>query len=74
MGITASQVARVVINGQWYTVRGGTFSVVELGFDDAEGNPMHPPSGVLGYRFVGEAGDIYTGPLSAIELVKVIET
>lgn len=73
MTIPARQVARVVIGGEWLTVEAGSFEVIELGFDDDDGKRLHPPSGLLGYRFRTENRDTYIGPLSAIQLYKLVD-
>lgn len=72
MAVEAKRVSKVIINGQWISVRFGTFEVTEYAFTD-EGQQMHPPIQTLAYRFLTENGDEYYGPLSAIELIKIID-
>ena len=73
MSVRTRSIGKVIINGNWYTVQPGTFEIIELGFEDDDGNPLHPPFGQYGYRFRTENRDEYVGPLSAIELYKLID-
>jgi hypothetical protein len=74
MSIRSKRIAKVIISGQWYTVKLDTFEVVEMEFTDDDGNPLHPdPLETRAYRFTNDNGDNYYGPLSSIELYKLID-
>jgi len=73
MAIPLDRVSRVIINGEWYSVEMGTFRIEELAFVDDEGLLTHPPIDHLAYHFETPNRDEYYGPLSAIDLIKVIE-
>jgi hypothetical protein len=72
MSVETKRVAKVIVNGQWITVRHNTFQVTEYAFT-VDGAVCHPPIQTLAYRFTSETGDEYYGPLSALELIKVID-
>lgn len=74
MSIPLQRVSRVVIAGEWYSVELGTFEVVEMEFLDESGQPTHDPIGVKAYRFETPNRDTYYGPLSAISLIKLLDT
>lgn len=74
MSIRARQITKVIIGGQWFTVFLGSFEVVDMEFLDEDGNPLHTDEiGVKAYHFRSENKDEYYGPLSAIELFKLID-
>jgi hypothetical protein len=74
MSIPAKRIGKVIIGGQWFTVKLDTFEIVEMEFTDADGNPVHNfPLDVPAYKFVNDNGDVYYGPLSTIELYKLID-
>jgi hypothetical protein len=71
MSVPLNRITRVVIFNEWFTVRLGSFEVVDLSFDDPGGNPTHPPLGIPGYHFFNDNSDEYFGPLSEISLYKL---
>jgi hypothetical protein len=71
MSVPLHRINRVVIFHEWFTVKLGTFEVVELSFDDEGGNPTHPPLGLPAYHFFNDNNDEYFGPLSQIQLIKL---
>jgi hypothetical protein len=74
MSIRAKRISKVIISGQWFTVKLDTFEVVEMEFTDDAGNPVHTESlDTRAYRFQNENGDTYYGPLNSIELYKLID-
>ncbi len=73
MSIELARIFRVIINGEWYTVERGTFEVVEMAFVDEIDQPTHAPTDVLAYHFLTPNRDEYWGPLSAIELIKLMD-
>jgi hypothetical protein len=74
MSIRAKRISKVIIAGQWYTVKLDTFEVLEMEFTDEEGHPIHAdPLETLAYRFKNDNGDLYYGPLANIELYKLID-
>ena len=73
MSIPARRVSRVVIAGEWYDVALGTFEIVEMEFTEDDGTPVHDPLDVRAYRFTTQNRDEYYGPLSAIDLVKLVD-
>ena len=72
MSIHAQRVSRVVIAGEWYEVELGSFEVVEMEFTEDDGTPTHDPIDVKAYRFTTPNRDDYYGPLSAIDLFKLV--
>lgn len=74
MSINAKRISKVIIAGDWFTVTVGTFQVVEMEFLDESGSPMHQePLGAMAYTFMTDNKDVYYGPLSAIELFKLVD-
>jgi hypothetical protein len=74
MSIRAKTISKVIIAGQWYTVKLGTFEIVEMEFTDEDGNPVHgEPLETRAYRFKNDNGDHYYGPLACVELFKLID-
>jgi uncharacterized protein (UPF0305 family) len=74
MSARVKRVAKVIIGGQWYTVRVGSLQIVDMEFTDDDGNPVHAePLDTPGYTFVTENGDEYYGPLSSIDLFKLVD-
>jgi hypothetical protein len=73
MSIPAQRVSRVVIAGEWYEVEIGTFEVVEMEFTEPDGSPTHEPLDVKAYRFTTPNRDDYYGPLSSIDLFKLVQ-
>jgi hypothetical protein len=73
MSVPADRVSRVVIAGEWFSVELGTFEVLDLEFLDEQGEPLHDPVPDKAYRFTTPDQDTYYGPLSAIQLVKILE-
>jgi hypothetical protein len=74
MSIPVKRISRVIIAGQWYSVEIGQFEVVEMEFTDDEGQPVHAePLDKPAYRFVNDNGDLYYGPLSSIQLYKLMD-
>jgi len=74
MSIPVKRISRVIIAGQWYSVEIGQFEVVEMEFTDDEGQPVHAePLDTPAYRFVNDNGDLYYGPLSSIQLYKLMD-
>jgi len=72
MSIPANRVSRVVIAGEWYEVELGTFEIVEMEFTEEDGTPIHDPIDTKAYRFSTPNRDDYYGPLSAIDLFKLV--
>ena len=74
MSIPSKRIGKVIIGGQWFNVALDTFEILEMEFTDDGGNPVHNfPLDVTAYKFVNDNGDVYYGPLSAIELYKLID-
>jgi len=74
MSVRARRIAKVIIAGQWYTVKLGTFEVLEMELTDDDANPLHAePLEMRAYHFRTDNGDEYYGPLAAIELFKLID-
>lgn len=73
MSIPAHRVSRVVIAGEWYSVELGTFQVEDFQLSDEQGSPVHEPIGLKAYRFTTPNRDEYYGPLTAIDLIKLID-
>jgi hypothetical protein len=74
MSARIKRVAKVIIGGQWYTVRVGTLEITEMEFIDEDGNSvLAEPLETPGYHFVTENGDEYYGPLSSIDLFKLVD-
>jgi hypothetical protein len=74
MSIHAKRIVKVIIAGEWFTVKLDTFEVVEMEFTDDGGNPLHSEAlDVRAYRFQNDNGDEYYGPLDAITLYKLID-
>jgi hypothetical protein len=73
MSVPVHRVSRVVIAGEWYEVELGTFEVVEMEFTEEDGTPTHAPLDIRAYRFMTPNRDDYYGPLSAIDLIKLVE-
>jgi hypothetical protein len=74
MSIRSKRISKVIIAGQWYTVKLDSFEVVDMEFTDDDGNPLHgEPLDTRAYRFKNDNGDLYYGPLASIELYKLID-
>lgn len=73
MSIPARRVSRVVIAGEWYEVELGSFEVVEMEFTEDDGVPQHAPIDAKAYKFSTPNRDDYYGPLSAIDLFKLVD-
>ena len=73
MSIPLQRVARVVVAGEWYSVQLGTFEIVEMAFEDTDGEVRHPPLDTLAYRFLTTNKDEYYGPLASIDLIKLLD-
>ena len=73
MSVRADRISKVIIAGNWFTVSVGSFQVVDLGFTDEQGNPLHDGDLGKGYHFVTDNDDEYVGPLSSIELYKLVD-
>jgi len=74
MSIRSKRISKVIIGGQWFTVALDSFEVVEMEFTDDDGNPVHTdPLDTKAYRFLTDNGDLYYGPLSTIQLFKLID-
>jgi hypothetical protein len=73
MSIPARRVSRVVIAGEWYDVALGTFEIVEMEFTEDDGTPVHDPLDARAYRFTTQNRDEYYGPLSSIDLIKLVD-
>jgi hypothetical protein len=71
VSVPLKMVVRVVIRGEWVTVKPGTFEVVEMTFTDDQGNPTHGPLQTPAYHFRTDINDEYYGPLSSIQLFKL---
>ena len=72
MSIPVKMISRVVIFDEWFTVKLGSFEIVDMSFDDEGGNPMHPPLGIPAYHFFNDNNDEYYGPLSELSLIKML--
>jgi hypothetical protein len=74
MSTRIKRVSKVIISGQWYTVKIGTLQIVDMEFTDDDGNPVYDePLETRGYTFKNDNGDEYYGPLSSIELFKLVD-
>jgi hypothetical protein len=74
MSIPSKRIGKVIIAGEWFSVFLDSFEVVDMEFTDEDGNPIHDtPVDVKAYRFLSENRDVYYGPLSAIQLFKLID-
>lgn len=74
MSIQARRIGKVIISGEWFSVKLDSFEVTEMEFTDQGGNPLHnEPLTIPAYHFINDNGDEYYGPLSAISLFKLIE-
>lgn len=73
MPIKADAVTKIVIGGEWISVRPGTFRLERFLLTDREGSPVHPDLGLTAFTCVTENGDNYYGRLEAIELLKTAE-
>ncbi len=74
MSIQAKRIGKVVIAGEWFTVLLDSFEVVEMEFTDTSGNPLHRNAlNTKAYRFRTQNKDTYYGPLSEIQLFKLID-
>lgn len=73
MPIPVKRVSKVIIAGEWFTVELGTFQIEEFTMTSDDGTPIHEPLGIKAYRFLTQNRDEYYGPLSAIELMKLID-
>ena len=74
MSIRSKRISKVIIGGQWFTVALDSFEVVEMEFTDDDGNPIHTDAlETKAYRFLTDIGDLYYGPLSTIQLFKLID-
>jgi hypothetical protein len=71
--IPATQVTKVIINGEWFSVELGTFEVIEMVFTDDTGAPLHDELETMAYTFLTPNRDRYYGPLSAITLYKLAD-
>lgn len=69
MGIDVDRVSRVVIAGEWYSVEVGSFQVIPFHFV-VDGEPKGDVERV-GFRFRTIDRDIYTGPVEALQIVKL---
>jgi len=69
--VRARSVVRVIIAGEWIWVEPGTFTVQPFVFVDDAGNILNE-SNEPAYHFVSTNKDPYFGPLSAIQLIKVL--
>jgi len=74
MSIKAKRITKVIIGGQWFTVFLDSFEVIDMEFLDDNGNPLHTDElGVKAYHFKSENKDEYYGPLSEIQLFKLMD-
>ena len=74
MSVQSKRIGKVIIAGEWFTVALDSFEVVDMEFTDDNGNPTHNDSiEVKAYRFKNDNKDEYYGPLSAIQLFKLID-
>jgi hypothetical protein len=74
MSIPVKRIGKVVIGGNWYSVALDSFEVVEMEFTDDDGQPIHDdPLETRAYRFHNDNKDLYYGPLSEIQLYKLID-
>ena len=74
MSVRVKRIAKVIISGQWYTVKLASFEIVDMEFTDDDGTPIHgEPLETRAYRFQNDNGDLYYGPLASIELYKLID-
>lgn len=72
MSVPAGRISRVVIAGEWYEVAIGSFEIVEMEFTDEDDTPLHAPIDERAYHFRTGNDDEYYGPLSAIDLFKLV--
>ena len=74
MSIHAKRIGKVIIGGQWFNVLLNSFEVVDMEFTDDNGNPIHNEAlDTKAYRFRTENKDEYYGPLTDIQLFKLID-
>lgn len=73
MAIPVKRVAKVIISGEWFTVELGTFQIEDFVLATDDGTPLHEPLGIKAYRFLTPNRDEYYGPLSAIQLIKLLD-
>jgi len=74
MSIPSKRIGKVIISGEWFTVALDSFEVVDMEFTDMSGNPTHDSTiNVKAYKFFTQNGDEYYGPLSSIQLFKLID-
>ncbi len=73
MPIPIKRVSKVIISGEWFSVELGTFQIEDFTLTADDGTPLHEPLGIKAYRFITQNQDEYYGPLSAIELIKLID-
>ncbi len=74
MSVTSRRIGKVIIGGEWFSVFLDSFEVVDMEFTDESGNPIHTGDlGVKAYKFLSQNKDEYYGPLSAIQLFKLID-
>lgn len=75
MAIPMHRVSRVVIRGEWYSVELGTFEVTTMAFSDSgsDDEVTHAPLGELAYHFVTPNHDEYWGPISALDIIKLLD-
>jgi hypothetical protein len=74
MSIPAKRIGRVLLAGNWFTVALNSFEVLDMEFTDDSGNPIHAdPLDIRAYRFTTDNKDTYYGPLSEIQLYKLID-
>lgn len=72
MAVKCNQISRVVIAGSWYSIEVGSFKVVPFGFLDDSGQMIGDEPKELAYEFYTIDRDFYTGPISSIQLVKLV--
>lgn len=73
MSIPAKRISKVIIADQWFTVFLDSFTVVDMEFTDDDGSPLTDPIDAKAYHFRTDNKDEYYGPLSAIQLFKLID-
>jgi len=74
MSIPAKRITKVIIAGEWYTVFLDSFTIVDMEFTDDDGNPVHAEGlETKGYHFKTQNKDEYYGPLSSIQLFKLMD-
>lgn len=73
MAIPTKRVSKVIISGEWFSVELGTFQIEDFTMTEEDGTPLHEPLGIKAYRFLTPNRDEYYGPLSAIELIKLLD-